>query len=168
MPILVERLFEIYWWDEDLWEGILDLLTQIAIPNLKKWQDGSLYIVWIDLIYQTLLLKDDSIPWDKFLILLTKICSSFERPSYHFPGITQQEDTLWELFLKNGVLAILINYESLNETVNQAIKNCEPEDFSNQLYFLKNAFESSILASPKVFSGPFSPEQTMNTTSLLP
>lgn len=72
------------------------MLTQIAVPGLRKLNDASLYLIWIESIFKVLF--DKSISPKGVLELLTKICS-FERDNYYFPGITQQEDNLRDLFL---------------------------------------------------------------------
>jgi hypothetical protein len=35
IPILIEKLFELFWIEADLRESLLDLMTQIAVPHLK-------------------------------------------------------------------------------------------------------------------------------------
>jgi hypothetical protein len=36
-PLLAERMFEVYKKNDELRDQVFDLLTQISIPNLKKW-----------------------------------------------------------------------------------------------------------------------------------
>jgi len=101
------------------------MLTQIAVPGLRKLNDASLYLIWIESIFKVLF--DKSISPKGVLELLTKICS-FERDNYYFPGITQQEDNLRDLFLWNGVLGLYLTYLD-SSVVKEVISNCEIEDF---------------------------------------